>query len=47
MIEVLNLNSETSEMSTVDVNSVIVTGENSVIRLNKNDSDAFTTQASF
>ena len=30
-------------MSTVDVNSVIVTGENSVIRLN----DAFTTQASF
>jgi hypothetical protein len=34
-------------MSTVDVNSVIVTGENSVIRLNKNDSDAFTTHASF
>ena len=34
-------------MSTVDVNSVIVTGENSVIRLNKNDSDAFTTYASF
>src|SRR5271170_8356377 len=34
-------------MSTVDVNSVIVTGENSVIRLNKTDSDAFTTHASF
>ena len=34
-------------MSTVDVNSVIVTGENSVIRLNNNDNDAFTTQASF
>jgi hypothetical protein len=34
-------------MSTVDVNSVIVTGENSVIRLNKIDSDAFTTHASF
>jgi hypothetical protein len=29
------------------VNSVIVAGENSVIRLNKNDSDAFTTHASF
>jgi hypothetical protein len=46
MIEVLNLNLE-NQMSTVDVNTVIVTGENSVIRLNKNDSDAFTTQASF
>jgi hypothetical protein len=34
-------------MSTVDVNNVIVTGENSVIRLNNNDNDAFTTQASF
>ena len=34
-------------MSTVDVNSVIVTGENSVIRLNNNDNDTFTTQASF
>jgi len=34
-------------MSTVDVNSVIVTGENSVIRLNNNDNDAFTTHASF
>ena len=34
-------------MSTVDVNSVIVTGENSVIRLSNNDNDAFTTQASF
>src|SRR6516165_4496200 len=38
---------EMSAMSTVDVNSVIVTGENSVIRLNNNDNDAFTTQASF
>src|SRR5215475_15903833 len=36
-----------SAMSTVDANSVIVTGENSVIRLNDNDNDAFTTQASF
>jgi hypothetical protein len=34
-------------MSTVDVNNVIVTGENSVIRLNNNDNDAFTTHASF
>ena len=34
-------------MSTVDVNSVIVTGENSVIRLNNDDNDAFTTHASF
>jgi hypothetical protein len=34
-------------MSTVDLNSVIVTGENSVIRLNKNNSDEFTTGASF
>src|SRR6201981_374983 len=34
-------------MSTVDVNTVIVTGENSVIPLNNNDNDAFTTQASF
>ena len=34
-------------MSTLDVNSVIVTGENSVVRLNNNDNDAFTTQASF
>src|ERR1700687_4150929 len=32
-------------MSTVDANRVILTGENSVIRLNKNDSDAFTTNA--
>ena len=30
-------------MSTVDANRVILTGENSVIRLNKNDSDSFTT----
>jgi hypothetical protein len=34
-------------MSTVDVNCVIVTGENSVIRLNKNNDDHFTTHASF
>ena len=34
-------------MSTVDANRVILTGENSVIRLNKNDSDAFTTNATF
>jgi hypothetical protein len=34
-------------MTTVDLNRVIVTGENSVIRLNKDDNDAFTTQASF
>src|SRR5580693_1529755 len=47
IIGVLRPNSETSAMSTVDVNSVIVTGENSVIRLNNNDNDAFTTQASF
>ena len=46
MIEGLSLNWE-SAMSTVDVNSVIVSGENSVIRLNETDSDAFTTHASF
>jgi hypothetical protein len=34
-------------MSTVDVNHVILTGENSVIRLSKDDSDAFTTNATF
>jgi hypothetical protein len=34
-------------MSTVDANHVILTGENSVIRLNSNDSDAFTTNATF
>jgi hypothetical protein len=34
-------------MSTVDANRVILTGENSVIRLNKNDNDAFTTNATF
>jgi len=34
-------------MSTVDPNRVILTGENSVIRLNKTDSDAFTTNATF
>ncbi|HJU17360.1 MAG TPA: hypothetical protein VJ770_12955 [Stellaceae bacterium] len=34
-------------MSTVDANRVILTGENSVIRLNNDDSDAFTTNATF
>lgn len=34
-------------MSTVDVNRVIVTGENSAIRLSRTDSDSFTTNASF
>jgi len=34
-------------MSTVDANYVVLTGENSVIRLNKDDNDAFTTNATF
>ena len=34
-------------MSTVDANRVVLTGENSVIRLNNNDNDAFTTNATF
>ena len=34
-------------MSTIDVNRVIVTGENSVIRLSNEDNDTFTTHASF
>jgi hypothetical protein len=34
-------------MSTVDANRVILTGENSVIRLSNNDSDSFTTNATF
>jgi hypothetical protein len=34
-------------MSTVDANCVILTGENSVIRLSENDSDTFTTNATF
>ena len=34
-------------MSTVDVSRVILTGENSVIRLNKDNSDSFTTNATF
>jgi hypothetical protein len=34
-------------MSTVDVNPVIVTGENSAIRLSPTDGDSFTTNASF
>ena len=40
-------NPEDNVMSTVDANRVILTGENSVIRLNNNDSDAFTTNATF
>jgi hypothetical protein len=38
---------ETPIMSTVDANRVVLTGENSVIRLNPHDSDAFTTSATF
>ena len=34
-------------MSTVDASRVILTGENSVIRFSKNDSDTFTTNATF
>ena len=34
-------------MSTVDANCVILTGENSVIRLSDNDSDTFSTNATF
>lgn len=34
-------------MSTVDANRVVLTGENSVIRLNEEDNDAFTTNATF
>ena len=34
-------------MSTVDVNRVIVTGENSAIRLSPTDGECFTTNASF
>jgi len=34
-------------MSTVDANRVILTGENSVVRLSKSDSDTFTTNATF
>ena len=34
-------------MSTVDVNRVIVTGENSAIRLSRTDGDSFTTNARF
>jgi hypothetical protein len=33
--------------STVDMNRVILVGENSVIRLNRTDGDTFTTNASF
>ena len=38
---------EISVMSTVDANRVILTGENSVIRLSNNDNDSFTTNATF
>lgn len=34
-------------MATVDPNRVVLSGENSVIRLNKNDNDLFTTNATF
>jgi hypothetical protein len=34
-------------VSTVDANRVVLTGENSVIRLNSNDNDVFTTNATF
>jgi hypothetical protein len=34
-------------MATVDPNRVVLSGENSVIRLNKSDNDAFTTNATF
>jgi hypothetical protein len=34
-------------MSTVDANRVILIGENSVIRVSDNDSDTFTTYATF
>lgn len=34
-------------MSTVDPNRVVLTGENSVIRLNESDDDAFTSNATF
>ena len=34
-------------MTTVDANRVILTGENSVIRLSTKDSDTFTTNATF
>src|SRR5262249_57116551 len=34
-------------MSTDDANRAVLTGENSVIRLNDNDSDNFTTNATF
>ena len=36
-----------SRDSTVDANRVIVTGENSAIRLSPTDGDSFTTNASF
>ena len=38
---------ETQIMSTVDANRVVLTGENSVIRLNAGDNNAFTTNATF
>src|SRR5438128_12129399 len=34
-------------MSNVDANRVVLTGENSVIRLNNSNSDSFTTNATF
>jgi hypothetical protein len=44
---VLKNQAEMSIMSTVDANRVIFTGENSAIRLSNDDSDSFTTNATF
>ena len=44
---VLKNQAEMSIISTVDVNRVIFTGENSAIRLSNDDSDSFTTNATF
>jgi len=46
-VGVVKRNLEIAYMSTVDTNRVILTGENSVIRLSNNDGDAFTTNATF
>src|SRR5437016_760720 len=43
----IKTNPETLAMSTVDANRVILTGENSVIRLGNTNSDSFTTNATF
>ena len=44
---VRSIKREISIMSTIDANRVIFTGENSAIRLSNNDSDSFTTNATF